>query len=119
MGQIEVKEGMEEGEGMNLVVDDRPEEGTPFPLKQLPLFVTVAQIRDKFLFDVTLEEECCADAMLCVIVDAKCGNIVGLHKLRGLFDISTLPEMLKRCKATAAALIQQLERELVIKDVGV
>jgi len=115
--RVEVKEGLEPGEGMHLQVDDRPEVGTLFPLKQLPLCVTVAQIREKFLFDVTSEEECSADAMLCVVVDARCGDVVGLHKLRGLFDTSSLPEMLRRCRATAAALILQLERELALRDV--
>lgn len=115
--KVEVLEAMEEGEVTQLQVDDRPEVGTPFPLQRLPLCVTVAQVRDRFLFDVTSEEELCADALLCVVVDAKAGDVIGLHKLsRGLFDISALPSMLQRCRATAAALIQQLERELSLKD---
>lgn len=115
--KMEVLEAMEEGEVVQLRVDDRPEMGTPFPLRRLPLCVTVAQIQDRFLLDVTSEEELCADAMLCVVVDAKAGDIIGLHKLgSGLFDIAGLPSMLERCRATAAALIQQLERELALKD---
>lgn len=115
--KVEVLEAMEEGEVVQLRVDDRPEVGTPFPLRRLPLCVTVAQIQDRFLFDVTSEEELCADAMLCVVVDAKCGEIIGLHKLRrGLFDMAALPPMLQRCRATAAALMQQLDRELAFKD---
>lgn len=115
--RVEVLEAMEEGESMQLRVDDRPEVGTPFPLRRLPLCVTVAQIQDRFLFDVTSEEELCADAMLCVVIDAKCGEIIGLHKLRrGLFNLAALPAMLERCRATAAALVQQLERELDLKD---
>lgn len=115
--KMEVIEAMEEGEVVQLQVDDRPEMGTPFPLKRLPLCVTVAQIQDRFLFDVTAEEELCADAVLCVVVDAKCGDVIGLHKLgRGLFDIVALPSILERCRATAAALVQQLETELALKD---
>lgn len=114
--KVEVEESMEEGETVQLRVDDRPEMGTPFPLRKIPLCVTVAQINGKFLFDVTPEEEVCADAMICVVVDAKCGDVIGLHKLgRGLFDIASLPPMLERCRATAAALIQQLEREMALK----
>lgn len=115
--KIEILEAMEEGEVVQLRVDDRPEMGTHFPMKRLPLCVTVAQIRDRFLFDVTSEEELCADALLCVVIDAKVGDVIGIHKLgRGLFDISALPSMLQRCRATAAALQQQLERELALKD---
>merc|ERR1712230_31047 len=106
---------MEEGETVKLKVDDRPEMGTPFPLKKIPLCATVAQINSRFLFDVTPEEETCSDAMICVVVDAKTGDIVGLHKLgRGLFDVASLPSMLERCRATAAALMQQLEREIAL-----
>ena len=107
---------MEEGEAVQLRVDDRPEMGTPFPLKKIPLCVTVTQMNAQFLFDVSAEEEVCADAMMCVVVDAKKGDIIGLHKLgRGLFDMALLPAMLERCRATAAALMQQLDRELVLK----
>lgn len=111
--KVDVLEAMEEGEVVQLRVDDRPEMGTPFPLRRLPLCVTVAQIQDRFLLDVTSEEELCADAMLCVVVDVKGGDVIGLHKLgRGLFDVATLPSMLERCRATAAALMKQLEMEL-------
>lgn len=115
--KVEVIEAMEEGEVVQLRVDDRPEAGTPFPLRRLPLCVTVAQLGQRFLFDVTSDEELCADAMLCVVVDAKTGEVFGLHKLgRGLFDLAALPPMLERCRAAAAALMQQLERELALKD---
>jgi len=115
--KVQVEEAMEEGEPVQLKVDDRPEMGTRFPLKKTPLCVTVTQINGQFLFDVTREEEVCADAMICVVVDAKCGDVIGLHKLgRGLFDIASLPSMLERCRATAAALIQQLDREMELKD---
>lgn len=114
--KVEIEEAMEEGEAIQLKVDDRPEMGTPFPLKKIPLCVTVTQIAGQFLFDVTPEEEACADAMICVVVDAKLGDIIGLHKLgRGLFDIASLPPMLERCRATAAALMQQVDRELTLK----
>ena len=79
-GEVEVIEALEEGEEVQLKVDDRPEAGLRFPLKQLPLCVTVAQLGGKFLMDVTAEEELCADAMLCVVVDGKTGDIIGLHK---------------------------------------
>jgi len=99
--KVEVEEAMEEGEAVQLRVDDRPEMGTPFPLKKTPLCVTVAQLQGCSLFDVTPEEEACADAMLCVVVDVKSGDIIGLHKLGpGLFDMSSLPAMLGRCRAT-------------------
>lgn len=112
----EVLEAMEEGEVVQLKVDDRPEAGRAFPLLRLPLCVTVAQLQGRMLLDVTAEEELCADAMLCVVVDAKRGDVLGLHKLgRGLFDVSSLPVMLEHCTATAAALMQQLERELGVK----
>jgi len=115
--KVEVLEAMEEGEVVQLRVDDRPEVGTPFPLRRFPLCVTVAQIQQRFLFDVTSEEELCADAMLCVVVDAKCGEVIGIHKIGpGLFDLGALPSMLDRCRAAAAALMQQLERELALKD---
>ncbi|CAK9060709.1 unnamed protein product, partial [Durusdinium trenchii] len=111
--KVEVIEALEEGEEVQLKVDDRPEAGLRFPMKQLPLCVTVAQISGKFLMDVTSEEEICAEAMLCVVVDGKTGDIIGLHKLgRGLFDVSALPSMLERCRGTAAVLVQQLDREL-------
>lgn len=116
--KVEVLEAMEEGEVVQLRVDDRPESGTPFPLRRLPLCVTVAQIGQRFLFDVTVEEELCAESTLCVVVDAKTGDVVGLHKLgRGLFDLPVLPEMLLRCRAAAAALFRQLQRELSMKDI--
>ncbi|CAE8599144.1 unnamed protein product, partial [Polarella glacialis] len=115
--KVQVLEAVEEGEEVQLKVDDRPEAGVPFPLKKLPLCVTVAQIQDRFLLDVTSQEELCADAMLCIVVDAKTGDVIGLHKLgRGLFDVASLPAMTERCRATAAALIQQLDRELSLKD---
>jgi len=115
--KVEVVEAMEEGEEVQLKVDDRPEAGIPFPLRKLPLCVTVAQLQDRFLFDVTSEEEMCADAVLCVVVDGKTGDVIGLHKLgHGLFDVATLPAMLERCRATAAALIKQLDQELSLKD---
>lgn len=113
---VRVQEALEEGEPTQLAVDDRPEVGVPFPLKKLPLCITVAQLGEEFLLDVTHEEESCANAMLCVVVDGKCGSVIGMHKLgRGLYDISAVPPMLEKCKATAAALIQQLNRELSLK----
>jgi len=113
---VEVIEAMEEGEHIQLKVDDRPETGMMFPLRKMPLCVTVAQIQDQFFLDVTLEEEICAEAMLAVVVDGKTGDIIGLHKIgRGLLDVCALPCMLERCKATAAALVTQLERELALK----
>lgn len=115
--KVSVLEPLEEGEQTQLQVDDRPEVGTPFPMRRLPLCVTVAQVAQQFLFDITSEEELCADAILCVVVDANTGEIMGLHKLgKGIFDVASLPTMLERCRATAAALIQQLERELSLKD---
>lgn len=115
--KVEVLEAMEEGEVVQLKVDDRPEVGVAFPLRRLPLCVTVAQLQGRFLLDVTVEEELCSDSMLCVVVDAKCGDVLGLRKLgRGLFDLASLPAMLERCRATAAALVQQLERELAVKN---
>jgi exosome complex component RRP42 len=114
--KVEVEEAMEEGEAVQLKVDDRPEMGTPFPMKKTPLCVTVAQINGQYLFDVTPEEEACSDATICVVVDAKSGNIIGLHKLgSGLFNMASLPSMLERCRATAAALIQQLDREVALQ----
>lgn len=115
--KVDVIEAMEEGEDVQLKVDDRPEAGMRFPMKQLPLCVTVAEISGKFLMDVTSEEEMCAEAMLCVVVDGKTGDVIGLHKLgRGLVDVSAMPAMLERCRATAAALAQQLDRELSRKE---
>ncbi|CAL1127127.1 unnamed protein product [Cladocopium goreaui] len=110
--KVDVIEAMEEGEDVQLKVDDRPEAGMRFPMKQLPLCVTVAEISGKFLMDVTSEEEMCAEAMLCVVVDGKTGDVIGLHKLgRGLVDVSAMPAMLERCRATAAALAQQPEAQ--------
>lgn len=110
--KVEIVEAMEEGEMVQLKVDDRPEVGTPIPLQRLPLCVTVAQVKDQFLIDVTNEEKMCADASICVVVDARKGDVIGLQKLgRGMFDVATLPSMLERCRAAAAALMQQLERE--------
>lgn len=115
--KVEVTEALEEGEDVHLKVDDRPEAGLRFPLRKLPLCVTVAQIQDMFLLDVTSDEEVCADAMLCVVVDGKTGDVIGMQKLgRGLFDMATVPPMLDRCRATAGSLVQQLERELSLKD---
>lgn len=122
--KVEASEAMEEGERMSLTVDDRPEVGSPIPLRRLPLCVTVAQLRGptrscSFLLDATPEEELCAEAMISVVVDAKSGAVVGLHKLRrGLFDVASLPAMLDQCRATAAALAQQLEREAPPMDVS-
>lgn len=117
--KVEIVEAVEEGEVVQLRVDDRLGVGPLFPLKRVPLCVTVSQIRDRFLFDVTKEEELCTEAMICVVVDAKTGDVTGLHKLgRGLFDTSSLPAMLERCKATAAALMQQMERELALPAVA-
>lgn len=111
--RVEVVDAMEEGEHVQLKVDDRPEMGRPIPLRRSPLCVTVSQIKDTFLMDVTQEEESCADASICVVVDVASGDVMGMHKLgRGLFDMSALPTMLERCRATAASLTQQLEREL-------
>eukprot|EP00811_Abedinium_folium_P002228 NODE_12040_length_1249_cov_4.750446.p2 GENE.NODE_12040_length_1249_cov_4.750446~~NODE_12040_length_1249_cov_4.750446.p2 ORF type:complete len:215 (+),score=48.16 NODE_12040_length_1249_cov_4.750446:377-1021(+) len=111
--KVDVVEPMEEGESVQLRVDDRQEAGRPIPLKRRPLCVTVAQLQERFLLDVTMEEELCADAMLIVVVDACSGNVVGMHKLgKGLFDIASLPVMLERCQSTASALMRQLEHEL-------
>mmetsp|Transcript_11399 Transcript_11399/g.26290 ORF Transcript_11399/g.26290 Transcript_11399/m.26290 type:complete len:284 (-) Transcript_11399:59-910(-) len=115
--KVEVTEALEEGEDVQLKVDDRPEAGLRFPLRKMPLCVTVAQIQDVFLLDVTSDEEVCADAMLCVVIDGKTGDVIGMHKLgRGLFDMASLPPMLDRCRATAGALAQQLDRELSLKE---
>eukprot|EP00929_Paragymnodinium_shiwhaense_P077752 TRINITY_DN40102_c0_g1_i1.p1 TRINITY_DN40102_c0_g1~~TRINITY_DN40102_c0_g1_i1.p1 ORF type:complete len:288 (-),score=65.21 TRINITY_DN40102_c0_g1_i1:213-1076(-) len=114
-----VQEAMEEGELTQLRVDDRPEVGKPFPLKRLPLCVTVAQVKDRFLLDVTAEEELCADALLCVVVDGKSGEVIGMHQIgRGLFNAALLPLMLERCRAVAGALVCQMEREMVFKSKG-
>lgn len=115
--KVHVVEAMEEGEQDQIRVDDRPEIGMPFPLSRLPLCVTVAQLQQRFLLDVTWEEELCADAMLCVVVDGKTGDVTGMHKLgRGLFDLAAVPAMLQRCRATAAALVRQLDLEMPAKE---
>jgi len=115
--RVEVVDAVEEGETVQLKVDDRPEVGTAFPLKKTPLCVTVAQVQDRFLLDVTSEEEVCADAMICVVVDGKRGDVIGLHKLgRGLFNVASLPGILARCKNTAAALARELDRELALRQ---
>lgn len=114
--KIEVQDELEEGEHVQLRVDDRPELGVCFPLRKMPLCVTVAQIQDRFILDVTLEEEICADALLCVVVDARSGDIAGIHKLgRGLFDLAALPAAVEHCRATASLMMQQLEREMKSK----
>lgn len=117
--RVEVADPMEDTEHSQLKVDDRPEMGQPIPLRRSPLCVTVSQIKDRFLLDVTPEEEICADASLCVVVDAKRGDVVGMHKMgRGLFDTSSMPIMLERCKATAASLMKQLDQELATHEAG-
>lgn len=111
--RIDAEDVVEEGERTDLKVDSLPESGTPLKLKKVPLCVTAAQIADKILFDVTAEEELCADAMLCVVVDARSGDIMGISKLgRGLYDLHTMPDMMSRCRAAAASLTEHLEREL-------
>merc|ERR1712039_190187 len=111
--KIIVQDALEEGEHVQLKVDDRPEVGTPFPLRKMPICVTIAQLQDRFILDVTLEEELCADALLCVVVDGRTGDVVGMHKLgRGLFDLAALPSALEHCKATATIMMQQLKREV-------
>mmetsp|Transcript_99403 Transcript_99403/g.207071 ORF Transcript_99403/g.207071 Transcript_99403/m.207071 type:complete len:288 (-) Transcript_99403:64-927(-) len=115
---VQVLEAMEEGEVVQLSVDDRPEMGQPFPITRLPLCVTVAQIGQRFLFDVTSEEELTSDALLCVVVDAQSEEALGIHQLgRGLFEMGALPEMLLRCRAAGAALFKQLQKEIADKDV--
>lgn len=115
---VQIIEAMEEGEEVRIAVDDRPSMGKPFPLRKLALLVTVAQIGERFLMDVTNEEEGCAEATLCVAVDGSSGEVMGLHKLgRGLFDMSSVPEMLVHCKATAAALVAQLEQALELPPI--
>jgi len=118
--KVDVVEAVEEGEAARLQVDPRPEVGSKFPMRRLPLCVTVAQIQQRFLFDITSDEEQCADAIVCVIVDAMCGEVVGLHKLgRGLFELAALPSMLERCRAAAGVLMLQLERELALSEKAV
>lgn len=115
--KVTVEEALEEGEDVQLSVDDRPEVGTAFPLKKLPLCVTVAQVGKRLLLDVTPEEELCAEALMCVVVDGKCGAVVGMHQLgRGLLDPSLVPSMLEHSRAAAAAIVQQLEAEAVMAD---
>jgi len=111
--KVDALEAVEEGEMVELRVDERPECGVAFPLRRMPLCVTVAQLQKRCLLDATIEEELCADALLCVVVDAKCSEVVGLHKVgRGLFDAALLPPMLEHCRATAVELGRQLQREL-------
>lgn len=115
---VQVVPAIEEGEEDKLAVDDRPGIGKPFPLRKLALCVTVAQIGERFLLDVTTEEEGCAEAMLCIVIDASKSEVIGVHKLgRGLFDASSIPEMLEHCKATASALAGQLEQALDLPPV--
>eukprot|EP00438_Fugacium_kawagutii_P000157 Skav233089 [mRNA] locus=scaffold986:55845:59343:- [translate_table: standard] len=124
--KVDVIEALEEGEDVQLKAGSTDVVGgiadwlvCGEQMKQLPLCVTVAEISGKFLMDVTSEEEMCAEAMLCVVVDGKTGDVIGLHKQlghverlgRGLFDMSAMPAMLERCKATAAVLAQQWEAQ--------
>eukprot|EP00913_Durusdinium_trenchii_P029577 g27722.t1 len=101
--KVEVIEALEEGEEVQLKVDDRPEAGLRFPTlgRSNPL-------GNGLLYWITWWLAA-RQAMLCVVVDGKTGDIIGLHKLgRGLFDVSALPSMLERCRGTAAVLVQQL-----------
>lgn len=111
--KITIMEAIEEGEPIQMKVDDRPELGTPFPLKKMPFCITVAQLQECLLLDVTNEEELCADSLNLIVVDGKTGEVIGMQKLgRGIFDLNVTPSMLEHCKATAAALMQNIHREV-------
>lgn len=94
-------------------VDPRPEMGDPFPgVDKIPICVTVGQIRGRFIWDLTPEEETCASSLLVVAVMPS-GHPAGLYK-RGKqpLQVSTVAQALANAHVVGGALHEDLIQKL-------
>ncbi|KAF8821376.1 3' exoribonuclease family, domain 1 domain-containing protein [Cardiosporidium cionae] len=95
-----------------LEADDRESAGLPFPLDSFPVCVTVGQIKDHFLWDMSSEEESCADTIITTSIDRR-GNCSGLHKSgMGTIELSSLTTILQNSQSMGEKIIQKLHETL-------
>lgn len=66
-------------EKVDFDVDPRPEMGHSLPLDEVPICVTVGQIQNRFVWDLSPQEETCSTSRLIVAVDSN-GKCRGIHK---------------------------------------
>jgi exosome complex component RRP42 len=103
-------------DGNEIELLDGPEDCTPMVVEDIPIFVTLWQIRKRFIIDATLVEECCSDTSLCVGIN-KAGKFCGSHKHtgRGLHP-SQLGQMLQACQQLGQQRIQRLNTLIAQKQ---
>eukprot|EP00386_Alphamonas_edax_P009984 GDKI01032574.1.p1 GENE.GDKI01032574.1~~GDKI01032574.1.p1 ORF type:complete len:302 (-),score=92.00 GDKI01032574.1:69-974(-) len=105
----------EEGGPPQLEVDDRPTTGRRFPVEKFPVCVTVGQICNRYVWDMSLEEEACCEAALLVAVDPQ-GKCVGVHKTGDTtIDAAAVPQVMQQSSRAGVGLIQKLDELLDTK----
>jgi len=101
-----------ESEHADFEIDDRPETGIPFPADNIPVCVTVGQITGRFVWDMSLEEELCADSKLTVAV-GRSGECCGIHKSGNLpIEMAALPSVTQNTRQAGLVLHQKMDKVL-------
>lgn len=102
-------------EGNEIEILDGPEDCTLICVEDIPVFVTLWQVKKRFIIDATSVEECCSDTSLCVGINSA-GKFCGSHKRagRGLHP-SQLGQMLQACQHLGQQRIQRLNAILSLK----
>ncbi|PFH34610.1 3' exoribonuclease family, domain 1 domain-containing protein [Besnoitia besnoiti] len=118
---VDDEEGEEGEDGdtfgpISIRCDEREGAGEPFPAEDVPIIVTVGEIANRHVWDMTSNEESACSCRLLVAVSPRAYKAVGVQKLgASLIDLSTLPTVMTNsqhvCREIFARLAQQLAKQ--------
>ncbi|KEP64808.1 UNVERIFIED_CONTAM: 3' exoribonuclease family, domain 1 domain-containing protein [Hammondia hammondi] len=113
---VDDEEG-EEGDGafgqISIRCDEREAAGECFPVEDIPIIVTVGEIANRYVWDMTSSEESACVCRLLVAVSPRDHKCVGVQKLgASLIDISTLPTVMVNSQHVCREIFERLERQI-------
>ncbi|CBZ52427.1 putative exosome complex exonuclease [Neospora caninum Liverpool] len=87
--------------------------GEPFPAEDVPIIVTVGEIANRYVWDMTSNEESACTGRLLVAVSPREHKCVGIQKLgASLVDISTLPTVMVNSQRVCREIFERLDRQV-------
>ncbi|EEA05421.1 3' exoribonuclease family protein, putative [Cryptosporidium muris RN66] len=105
--KVEIEDGEEKS---NLQVNPLIEEGIPFPIKGIPLVITAGYIRNKIVWDMNIQEEACAKAIIAISVD-EYGHCCGIKKLNSVcFEFPLIKTLISSANVTSNTLFNILDK---------
>nr|CEL66399.1 TPA: exosome complex exonuclease, putative [Neospora caninum Liverpool] len=107
------EEGENEFGQISIRCDEREVAGEPFPAEDVPIIVTVGEIANRYVWDMTSNEESACTGRLLVAVSPREHKCVGIQKLgASLVDISTLPTVMVNSQRVCREIFERLDRQV-------